>query len=208
MWRSMRVAIGGLLVAACSLPLAARTPASDPSKCPGGECRQLPPPPAPPRLPAPPAVPAVAPPPRLPAPPPPPQATAPHVRLGFSFECRSCGVRPGAGGERAWTFADLPVIDSVEAGGPADTAGFETGDRLTHLDGIPMNSPEAGRRFTALQPGQAIVWTVERGGEPRKIRMVAQLRPADEACAAGGTAERLRYTGAVRGAQIEVRGAA
>ena len=70
-----------------------------------------------------------------------------------------------------------------------------------------MNSPEAGRRFTALQPGQSLVWTVERGAEQRKIRMVAQPRLDHAGAAADGTAERLRYTGVVKGAQVEVRGA-
>jgi regulator of sigma E protease len=132
---------------------------------------------------------------------------APYVRLGFSFECGECGFRStGQKGVRVWTFSDPPVVRQVEPGGPAAAAGLRAGDRLTHIGGIAMTSPEGGRRFTQIKAGDAVEWTVERGGERRTIREVALEREA-AGVAPGSAPQRLRYSGHLGDADIEVRGA-
>jgi len=102
-----------------------------------------------------------------------------------------------------WTFAEAPVVRQVEPGGPAEAAGLRVGDRLIEIDGIAMTSTDGGRRFTAIQPGAAVQWTVERGGARQTVRIVAQGRKAGPGAE---TADRLRYSGTLGDARIEVRG--
>jgi hypothetical protein len=67
-----------------------------------------------------------------------------------------------------------------------------------------MTSRDGGRRFTEIKPGDTVQWTVERGGARQTIRMVAQERKTGPDAEG---ADRLRYSGTLGEARIEVRGA-
>ncbi len=131
-----------------------------------------PPPPASPSPPAPPAPPA---PPVPPAPPPPP---APEGWFGFGFECSDCGwEKPDPSRQAAFRFRESPQIYSVDPGSPSEQAGLQRGDVLTHIDGVPLASPEGSQRFFAVQPGQKIRFGHQRSGRSAEIEMTAENPP-------------------------------
>ncbi|HUF65055.1 MAG TPA: RIP metalloprotease RseP [Gemmatimonadaceae bacterium] len=68
------------------------------------------------------------------------------------------------GGYAAYGRAHMAaVVDSVIAGRPAASAGFQRGDTLIAVDGDPVDSwPDAVRRISA-RPGEAITVEVARG---------------------------------------------
>jgi membrane-associated protease RseP (regulator of RpoE activity) len=160
--------------------------------------------PAPP--PPPPPPPAVAPP--LPPVPPAPPEIRPDGWFGFSIGCTRCEFRDDNG--VLSIRGSLPEVGSVEPGTPAARAGLRRGDRLTHVEGVSLRSPEAWRRLRSARPGQSVRWTYERNGRAQTVAIRAAARPdprpaPSPARAAGG--QRLRYSGTVGGAEVEVRGA-
>lgn len=74
------------------------------------------------------------------------------------------------------------------------------------IDGVPLSSSEGGRRFTEIEPGDTVQWTVERGGQPQTVRMVAAAKPESKP-SKSAEALKLRYTGTLGPAEVEVRGA-
>jgi C-terminal processing protease CtpA/Prc len=101
-------------------------------------------------------------------------------------------------------------VENVEPGTPAARAGMRRGDRLTHIDGLALTSREAWQRFGAIQPGQRVRWTYTRDGRQQTSELLAVRRPDARAAARASSraaAQRLRYSGAVGGADVEVRGA-
>lgn len=187
-------------------------------------------PPTPPRAPAPPRAhsvprtpsapdaPAPPEPMRAPTPPHPPTPPAPPSILpagwfGFGITCERCswrgGDRQGRGGY--FYFGEPPAVERVERGSPADRAGLRRGDRLTHVDGMALSSARGAQRFRSIQPGETVTWTYQRGSRTADARITAARRP--DARGTGGTprapgaSQRLRYSGAVAGAEVEVRGA-
>ena len=64
-----------------------------------------------------------------------------------------------------------PVITKVDAGSPADLAGFKTGDVVTDLGGTPVRDTGHLRaRLGLLWVGDVAELTVMRGGKPAVIR--------------------------------------
>jgi hypothetical protein len=160
--------------------------------------------PAAPRTPAAPAAttPPVGPVPGLP--PVPPSPASPDGWFGFSLRCSECGwERIGTEATPRWESSVAPQIGIVAAGGPADRAGFKTGDRITHLNGESILSPEGARRFGAVIPGQRIRLTVTRNGTPitRELTLEERPRPSYDR-------RSLRYTGRLSGVAVEVWSAA
>jgi hypothetical protein len=171
-------------------------------------------PPAPPRppragVPSAPPVPPVPPvPPAPPAPPPPPEIM-PDGWFGFGIQCRDCGVSD-VNGRPEYRFRQAPTVVNVEPGTPAAGAGMRRGDRLTHVDGVSLTTAAGWRRFAAIQPGQRVAWTYTRDGRRLQSTMAALRRPdagRTPTAATPAQAQRLRYSGTVGGAQVEVRGA-
>ena len=68
-------------------------------------------------------------------------------------------------------------VVSVESDGPADQIGLKRGDVLTHIDGLHLDGRKGEKRFSAVEPGQTVTWTVRRHGVKRAIVMVAEERP-------------------------------
>jgi hypothetical protein len=147
-----------------------------------------------PELPSVPAAPAAE------APPVPPSPASPDGWFGFSIRCNECGWSRSRGESTPrWESTTPPQIGIVASGGPADIAGLRTGDRITHIDGASILSPEGARRFGAVKPGQRIRLTVSRNGTPltREFTLAERPRPAS-----GRTS--LRYTGRLRNVDVEV----
>lgn len=139
-----------------------------------------------------------------PLPPPPPRPT---VSFGFGFRCGACGYASEASGDRAagWFFSEPPDVYRVEPGGAADRAGFRQGDRVLAIDGMRLDAPDGARRFSTLEPGESVRWTVSRNGREVELRSVVQ---APRAGVADRTdTGRLRYSGGLGPAEVEVRGA-
>jgi hypothetical protein len=128
-----------------------------------------------PDAPAPPDVPDT----RLEMPAPPAMITA-RGYFGFAFEVKNKNyrVRPARGDSGAvWRFYSQPRVSLVEVGSPAARGGLRRGDVITGLDGFPIVTPDAGRRFGSVQPGQTVRWTVNRDGEERQVIVTAGTRP-------------------------------
>jgi hypothetical protein len=152
--------------------------------------------------------------PRKPTVPPPPAPQGPTIRFGFRLHCQECGaLKTDAKGWAYWSFPEPPALDQVEPGSPADRAGLRPGDRLTQIDGIPLTSPEGGRRLAEAEAGDSVEITYLRGTEKRTARLVAvgiarNNNPyARSAVAPRSQPSQLRFSGSVGETEVEVRGA-
>lgn len=91
--------------------------------------------------------------------------------------------------ERGWVGLELDQSDSGELtvrrvieGSPAETAGFELGDRLVGFDGVRFaEADEAAMRETkrAMVPGNEVVYTVERNGSERELPVTLARVPVE-----------------------------
>lgn len=184
---------------------------------PVGECKRFDDtPPAPPPAPARPApVPrADAPPPRLPAPPAPRPGPSMSA-LGFSIRCSDCSIQRAADADRwVWSFSASPVVESVEPNTPAHEAGLRAGDVLTKLDGQSLVTAEGGRRFGAVEAGDRITLTYQRGSSEGTASLVAretmdwqvEVVPAPTAPVLPAEPDVQRFSGSLGDAVIQVTG--
>lgn len=97
--------------------------------------------------------------------------------FGFSLSFSGSITSKKGEDESRWEFESPPTIRKVKDGSPADRAGLRTGDRLTHIDGVKLDSKRGGRLFSVVQPGQEVTWTVRRGRSTLDIKMTAEERP-------------------------------
>lgn len=67
-----------------------------------------------------------------------------------------------------------PVVARVAAGSVAEQAGFRPGDRITALDGRPVEDFRTVGEYVTMRPNQKITFQVERAG--RQIDLVAAPR--------------------------------
>lgn len=181
------------LLGAAALAASSVAPAcEDPRVAAAAVAAETPAPPAPPATtrppraprastPAPPAVPATP----APAPEAPvwPESDAPQPPRGWSgFAFQGDDDAWYAHTEHrdsasVWTFRDRPRVYLVDPGGPVGRAGMRRGDVITEIDGVSILTPEGGRRFGAILPGQTVRWTVLRGNETRQLVAKAAERP-------------------------------
>jgi hypothetical protein len=132
----------------------------------------------------------------------------PRVTLGFSFECGPCGYRSAGVGGGTWYFDEPPVVYGVDQAGPAWRGGLRQGDLLVGVDGLSLVTEEGARRFSRLEPGEDVVWTVRRDGQIREVTtMPGPPADASTPSALGSVPEQLRFSGQIGEADVEVRGA-
>ncbi len=106
---------------------------------------------------------------------------APHIAaggkggLGAALSC-NCSIEEGPAGAERWTFREPPRVETVGADGAAERAGLRAGDHIVSVDGVAITTPEGGRRFGAIKPGQRVRLGLLRGGAHLDIVLVADER--------------------------------
>jgi hypothetical protein len=55
---------------------------------------------------------------------------------------------------------------------------------LTHIDGVALTTPEGGRRFGAVRPGETVRLTYTRDGTTNTVELAAERRPSPSAALA------------------------
>ena len=61
------------------------------------------------------------------------------------------------------------IVATVEAGSPAERAGFRPGDRILEVAGDPVKQPEDVKRQIILRTGVPLEFVVDRGGQERVL---------------------------------------
>ncbi len=89
-------------------------------------------------------------------------------------------------GERNWYFQAEPEIHKVDPRGPA-AGKLEGGDVIVAIEGLPITTRQAGRKFANVAPGENVKLTVRRGGPSRRHddraqRSVPRGPPDDARC--------------------------
>ncbi len=91
-----------------------------------------------------------------------------------------------------WGHPDLTgaVLNSVIEGSPAQRAGLETGDIVTHVDGTPVETEKDEdmgifqRLVAGIEPGRKVKLEIVRAGKPRslevKVGTMPKVDPAEE----------------------------
>lgn len=102
----------------------------------------------------------------------------PRPLLGIGFTCTECGTRAdSASGKEVWFFSRPPEVTSVDAGGAADRAGIQIGDRVVAVGGAGITTDAGGRAFGAIRPGVAVRLTVaKRNGREQTVTLVPEAR--------------------------------
>jgi serine protease Do len=73
------------------------------------------------------------------------------------------------------------MVEDVYAGSPAALAGMRSGDRITAVNGKPVDSYlQLLREIALLPPGSRTRFTVVRGSTPRDLMVTLSERPAPE----------------------------
>jgi membrane-associated protease RseP (regulator of RpoE activity) len=114
-------------------------------------------------------------PPRPTTPVPPPVPDLSHGWFGFSFKCIECTF-DRSNGRTVWGFTAPPEVDRVESGSPAHEAGLRAGDRLTHINGYALTSPEGGRLFMSVESGDTVTFRYSRNNSTRDARIITETR--------------------------------
>ncbi len=68
------------------------------------------------------------------------------------------------------------VVGAVETGSPAEAAGLQAGDRITSIDGAPVQRWNEIDDALRARPGEARVLEVERDGVLRRVELTPQPR--------------------------------
>jgi S1-C subfamily serine protease len=116
-----------------------------------------------------------------------PGGNLPKADLGItSFSCH-CSVET-SGSASEWSFLTEPEIQGVSADGPS-AGELQPGDRVISIDGALITTPEGGRRWSAVRPGDQVSLRVRRGGVPRTVTIVAGASCEGDVAARSGDGE-------------------
>jgi regulator of sigma E protease len=79
-----------------------------------------------------------------------------------------------------FTFMGKPStsarVDKVEPGSAAATAGFQTGDIVTAIDGKAIGSFSDMQRVVGIRPGETLTFTIKRGESSVTLKGTPELR--------------------------------
>lgn len=110
-----------------------------------------------------------------------PEGTVKGVLGITGLDCRGeCTLTINEKGEElAWSFSVEPTITGVGRTGPAQGL-LRAGDALVSVDGILITTPEGGRRYATVQPGQEVAIRYRRDGRigEATVRAAGQCVPA------------------------------
>lgn len=73
-----------------------------------------------------------------------------------------------------------PVVGQVQAGTPAEAAGFQSGDRIESIAGEPINRFADIRAQLVWRPNEVVTFDIVRDGQPMQIRAAARLTEAED----------------------------
>ncbi|MFH1679856.1 MAG: PDZ domain-containing protein [Candidatus Eisenbacteria bacterium] len=134
----------------------------------------------------------------------------PHPWLGFGLKCSI----EGKWFSNNLRFTEPPVVFNVRSGSAADRAGIRAGDVLTYVDGLPIDKKKGTRRFAEIRPGDKVMLTLRRKGEPLDLELRADAGPhavpdldaeAERLAGPGPAVGDLRYVGTLGSTAVEVR---
>jgi serine protease DegS len=70
------------------------------------------------------------------------------------------------------------IVSEIESKSPAENAGFQKGDIITHIDGVALiNAPSLLNSIRNIQPNAEIIFRVIRNGESRELKAIAGFPP-------------------------------
>ena len=95
------------------------------------------------------------------------------------------------------------VIDEVVEGSPAEAAGIQVGDTLTHLDGQPISQRVLASFQRSLEVGDLVRLTVQKDGRPREILVEAAAQRQKNWVVTPNAGEMVIRLDSVRGAILE-----
>ncbi len=95
------------------------------------------------------------------------------------------------------------VIDEVAEGSPAEAAGVQVGDTLTHLDGQPISQEVFASLSRSLEVGDLVRLTILRNGRPREVLVEAGAWPEGQKVTTPYTGEMVIHLDSVRGAILQ-----
>jgi regulator of sigma E protease len=75
---------------------------------------------------------------------------------------------------------DRPIVGSVEAGSPAETAGILPGDEISSIDGEALATWEDAQYHIMLRPDRALRVRVRRGGAEREVEVKSEARTREQ----------------------------
>lgn len=84
------------------------------------------------------------------------------------------------------------VVREVVAGSPAERSGLRSGDRIVAFDGRPITRERLERLQESVRPGETVRLRLQRGGETRDVRMVAEAPRAGVVILGNGQAVAIR----------------
>jgi S1-C subfamily serine protease len=96
---------------------------------------------------------------------PPAEKAAPEIAYGsveIGLSCMECSSTRKEDGHTEWKFSGPIKVIGMTVGGPAARAGIQLGDRITAVNGYPIESKQGAEAFSTLRAGQATQFTVLR----------------------------------------------
>jgi regulator of sigma E protease len=86
-------------------------------------------------------------------------------------------------------------VDKLEAGSPAEKAGFQVGDVVTVIDGNTIGSFSDMQRIVSIHPGDKLTFTVKRGDSTLQLEGTPEFKEVKDTF---GNAHRLGVLGITR----------
>ena len=80
----------------------------------------------------------------------------------------------GGLGIRLYTPEVVPLVGELQQGGPAERAGFQTGDRVLAADGVAMPLWEDWVNYVRARPGETIAVTLERDNNTLELELLPE----------------------------------
>lgn len=93
----------------------------------------------------------------------------PRVSFGLWLQCDQCGWELAPDGGRYFRSIGPVRVERVDPNGPGARAGLLVGDSILAVDGNAIESPSASHRLGTLQPGEEVVFRVQRGSRQVEV---------------------------------------
>jgi S1-C subfamily serine protease len=101
------------------------------------------------------------------------KSVVPQIQNGGKVERAYLGVSNESAPDRSGA-----LVETIFPGGPAAKAGLQRGDKITEIDGRPIQtSDEVSAAVAARKPGDKAKLTVVRGGDRRTLTVDLGTRP-------------------------------